>query len=72
MAARLAPLLAEIDRACLLVTHRGVMRCLLALASGWAYRGPEPFRIKRAAVHPVTLRGGRPAGFGPPERLEAA
>lgn len=73
MAERLAPALAEAAaRApCLLVLHRGVMRCILALASGWGYDGPEPFRIKRAAVHPVTLdAGGAPVGFGAPEKLE--
>ena len=75
IAARLAPALAEAAaRApCLLVVHRGVMRVILALASGWDYLGPEPFRIRRAAVHPVTLDAqGRPVGFGPPEKLERA
>ncbi len=73
MAARVAPALAEAARheRCLLVLHRGIMRCILALASGWTYRGPEPFRIKRAAVHPVTLSDdGKPIAFGPPEKLE--
>ncbi|MEO0999392.1 MAG: histidine phosphatase family protein [Pseudomonadota bacterium] len=74
--ARLLPLLAEIaavGRPRILVTHRGVMRAILALAADWAYRGPEPFRIKRAALHPVRLAAdGRPVAFAPPVKLERA
>lgn len=73
MFARIAPLLAEIAAAGaprLLVAHRGVMRCILARASGWAYLGPEPFRIKRASVHPVTLdAAGAPVACAKFERL---
>ena len=73
--ARLAPLLAEIaaaGRPTLLVAHRGVMRTVLARATGWAYAGPEPFRIKRAAVHTVTLdAAGAPVAAHGFERLEA-
>ncbi|MGM0586155.1 MAG: histidine phosphatase family protein [Pseudomonadota bacterium] len=67
--ARLRPLLAELSAPCLLVTHRGVMRAVLALATGWNYDRPEPFRIKRAAVHPVRLEGGAPVAAAPPEKL---
>ena len=78
MFARLTPVLAEAaaQAPCLIVAHRGVMRCILAAAAGWRYRGPEPFRIKRAAVHPITLSapGARenfaPTGFLAPEKLE--
>lgn len=72
MAARLAPVMAELAAAGphLVVCHRGVMRCLLALATGWDYRGPEPFRIRRAALHEITLdAAGRPVAAAPPERL---
>ncbi|MEO0682827.1 MAG: histidine phosphatase family protein [Pseudomonadota bacterium] len=52
------------------VVHRGVMRALLGLASGWAWSGPEPFRIKRAALHPLRLDAdGRPAEVGAPVKL---
>jgi probable phosphoglycerate mutase len=75
MFARIAPLLSEIAAAGaprLLVAHRGVMRCILARASGWAYLGPETFKIKRASVHPVTLdAAGAPVAFAPFERLES-
>lgn len=69
VAERAGAVLAELDGPALIVCHRGVMRALLALATGWEYRGPEPFRIKRAAVHPVTMAGGRPAAAGKPEKL---
>ncbi|RMF40185.1 MAG: histidine phosphatase family protein [Alphaproteobacteria bacterium] len=70
MAGRLLALLATLGGPHLLITHRGVMRCILALASGWDYAGPEPFRIRRASLHEVTLdAAGRPVAFAPPERL---
>lgn len=80
MLARLRPALAEVAAQAvaqavagpaLLVCHRGVMRAILAAASGWDYRGPERFRIKRAAIHPVTITlAGDPVAFGAPEKLE--
>ncbi|MDF2234305.1 histidine phosphatase family protein [Albimonas sp. CAU 1670] len=69
MFARLAPLFAELREPTLLVTHRGLMRAALAMATGWRYEGPETFRIKRFALHPVTLEGGRPVAVGTPEKL---
>lgn len=72
MATRLRAVLARVaahERA-LIVTHRGVMRCILALASGWNYDGPEPFRIKRARLHPLTLApDGAPGGIETPLHL---
>ncbi|RMH50833.1 MAG: histidine phosphatase family protein [Alphaproteobacteria bacterium] len=69
---RLVAALAELPGPALIVTHRGVMRCALALATGWGYRGPEPFRIRRAMIHPVTIGpDGRPGGLGRPEPLVA-
>ncbi len=67
--ARLRPLLAELSAPTILVAHRGILRAILALATGWRYEGREPFRIKRFALHPVTLRDGAPAGIAPPEKL---
>ncbi|WP_118133209.1 histidine phosphatase family protein [Oceanicella sp. SM1341] len=72
MAARLQPAMAEIAVAgpALVVCHRGVIRCLLAQASGWAYEGPEPFRIRRAAIHEIELApDGRPVALHPPVKL---
>ncbi|SDX51028.1 probable phosphoglycerate mutase [Albimonas donghaensis] len=69
VADRAGAVLAELSGPALIVCHRGVMRALLARATGWNYRGPETFRIKRASVHPVTMRGGRPDGAAKFERL---
>lgn len=53
------------------VVHRGVMRALMGLATGWRWLGPEPFRIKRAALHPLILDDdGRPAQVEPWRKLE--
>jgi probable phosphoglycerate mutase len=46
--ARLEPLLAErarLGRPCLAVTHRGVVRALLSLATGWPMTGKPPVRF---------------------------
>ena len=62
---RLEPLLAEIaaaDRPVGAVTHKGVIRALLALATGWDMRGKAPARLDWDAVHLFELdRAGRPA-----------
>jgi probable phosphoglycerate mutase len=68
--ARVEAALGAIGAPAVVVTHRGVMRAALALATGWRWRGPEPFRIKRAAVHPLRLEGGRIVGAAPWERLD--
>ena len=55
---RLAPLLAEIaaeDVATGAVTHKGVIRALLALATDWAMTGPEPAKLSWDAVHVFRL-----------------
>lgn len=44
---RLLPWLGSIAGDNLAVCHIGVMRVLLALATGWAFNGPAPFRVKR-------------------------
>jgi probable phosphoglycerate mutase len=52
-----------------IVTHRGVMRCLLGAATGWTYDGPMPFKVKRAHLHPIWIEGGAPVRIGAPEPL---
>jgi len=69
LAARVEAALGAMQGPAVVVTHRGVMRAALALATGWRWRGPEPFRIKRAAVHPVRVEGGRILGAEAWERL---
>jgi broad specificity phosphatase PhoE len=73
MLGRVAPVLTAAAAAgpCLIVCHRGLMRAIMAAATGWPYLGPEPFRIRRARVHPVMLSAtGIPVGLGEPEKLE--
>ena len=46
----------------LAVTHRGVIRAILAQASGWDMRGKPPARLEWDAVHLFMLDGeGRPS-----------
>lgn len=55
---RLRPALAGIaaaGRPAVIITHRAAMRVILARAWGWDYDRPEPFRIRRARLHPLTL-----------------
>ena len=60
--ARITPWLAEVgDRGhpILAVTHKGVIRAIIALATGWDMTGKPPARLHRAAAHvfEVTAQG---------------
>ena len=63
--ARVTPLLAEIARAgrpTAAITHKGVIRAVLALATGWDMRDKPPHRLSWAAAHLFRLdSAGRPA-----------
>jgi len=55
---RVQPLLAEIaveGRSTLAVTHKGVIRAILALASGWDMRDDPPWRLSWSAVQLLHL-----------------
>jgi broad specificity phosphatase PhoE len=62
---RLKPLLGEIARGGTpvgAVTHKGVIRALFALASGWDMLGKAPARLDWQSAHLFRLNaGGRPA-----------
>lgn len=45
--ARLIPWAQSLQSDAVAVCHIGVMRVLMALASGWDFSGPAPFQIKR-------------------------
>jgi broad specificity phosphatase PhoE len=52
--ARVTPLLAEIANSGLptaVVTHKGVTRSMLALATGWNMLGKPPYRLSWSAAH---------------------
>lgn len=53
--ARLTPWLTSLSRDTVAVTHIGVMRVILALASGWNFDGPAPFQIKRNRLYVIDL-----------------
>ncbi len=63
--ARLAPWLAEVagrPRAVAAVTHKGVIRAVLALATGWDMTGKPPARLAWDCAHLFALGpGGSPA-----------
>ena len=55
---RVQPVLAEIAAAgtpTLLIAHRALMRVIMARAWDWNYDSPEPFKIKRGRIYPLTL-----------------
>ena len=52
--ARIAPLLAELaasGRDTAAITHKGVIRAVLSLATGWDMLGKPPYRLSRSAAH---------------------
>jgi broad specificity phosphatase PhoE len=58
---RLAPWLKEIaaeDGDVLAVTHKGVIRALYALASGWDMRTKAPDRLADGVIHAFAIDGG--------------
>jgi len=63
--ARVAPLLAEIAaerRPTAAVTHKGVIRAVLSLATGWDLRTGPPYRLSWSAAHLFRVDAvGRPA-----------
>jgi len=51
MRKRLLPWVGELKNDAVAVCHIGVMRVLLAQATGWDFCGPAPFRIKRNRLY---------------------
>ena len=63
--ARVMPLLAEIAqsaRPTAAITHKGVIRAVLSLATGWDMRGKPPYRLSWSSAHLFRLdEAGWPA-----------
>ena len=58
---RVQPLLAEIaqqGQTVVAVTHKGVIRAVYALASGWDMRGKPPEKLRQACAHRFALAPG--------------
>ena len=56
--ARLKPLLADLTSATIFVTHRGVLRALYALASGWDMTGKPPGKLENGCAHAFRVAPG--------------
>lgn len=54
---RLIPWVATLERDTVAVCHIGVMRVLMALATGWAFDGPAPFQVKRNRLFVIEVSG---------------
>ncbi|MCR8827763.1 histidine phosphatase family protein [Pseudosulfitobacter koreensis] len=69
--ARLVPWANALTRDSVAVCHIGVMRVLLAHATGWNFDGPAPFSIKRNRLYMINISGADWTYDGTPIRLEA-
>lgn len=52
---RVKPWIGAIRGAAVVVSHVGVMRVLLARATGWNFDGPAPFRVKRDRLYRIDV-----------------
>jgi probable phosphoglycerate mutase len=57
---RLSAWLDRLARPTIAVTHKGVIRALYALATGWSMVEKEPDKLQRHAVHLFEVAHGRP------------
>ena len=67
---RIEPWIMGLQADTIAVCHIGIMRMILAKATGWDFDGPAPFRIKRNRLFIVELDGGLRATNDEPIRLE--
>jgi len=51
------------------VCHIGVMRVLMAIATGWNFDGPAPFQIKRNRLYIIDIQADRWTAQNDPVRL---
>jgi probable phosphoglycerate mutase len=56
---RLAPWIGAVRGTGVVVTHIGIMRVLLARATGWNFEGPAPFRVKRDRLYWIDVHDDR-------------
>lgn len=69
--ARLRPWVDGLQQDSLAVCHIGIMRVLMALATGWDFDSPAPFQIKRNRLYVIILDGENWQTEPTPVRLEA-
>jgi broad specificity phosphatase PhoE len=66
---RLMPWLHALTQDTVAVCHIGIMRVLMARATGWNFDGPAPFRIKRNRLFVLQLNDGILTADPEPVRL---
>ena len=66
---RLEPWLRTLARDTVAVTHIGIMRVLMARATGWDFRGAAPFQIKRNRLFVLDLEPSLQVHGDAPVRL---
>ncbi|MFL4468823.1 histidine phosphatase family protein [Tateyamaria armeniaca] len=67
--ARLHPWATALNRDTVAICHIGVMRVLMAMATGWDFDGPAPFTIKRNRLFVLHIDGTDWTTYDAPERL---
>lgn len=68
---RVAPWVAQLQTDTIAVCHIGIMRVLMAQATGWNFEGDAPFRIKRNRLFVMDVNANGLSISGDPIRLEA-
>ena len=53
---RVKPWLGSVKGPAVVISHIGIMRVLLARATGWNFDGPAPFRVKRDRLYRIDVR----------------
>lgn len=67
---RLLPWASALPRDTVAICHIGVMRVLLAQATGWNFDGPPPFQIKRNRLYLIEIGPTQWRALPDPIRLE--
>jgi len=67
---RIEPWVAGLTRDTIAVCHIGIMRMILATATGWNFDSPAPFKIKRNRLYVIELDNGVHLASDEPVRLE--
>ena len=52
---RVEPWLGSVEGPAVVISHIGIMRVLLARATGWNFDGPAPFRVKRDRLYRIDV-----------------
>ena len=66
---RLSDWVFSLDQDTVAVTHIGIMRILLARATGWEFQGPAPFQVKRNRLYVLHIDGTHLSAEAEPVRL---